>query len=175
MTIQDPEVQLIVSIAATLEKRYAKEKLHWRESPFRWMVVGLPPATKGKVAEKLVARWCTHKGFAVTKPGDSDADLMISGMRVEVKLSTLWEGGVFKFQQFRDQDYDYGICLGISPNDVQCWVIPKDVLLEVAPPQHGGRRGSDTRWLSFPASDPPAWLDHYGGRLSEVHKIIATW
>lgn len=175
MMIQNPEVQLVVSIAATLEKRYAKKKLHWRDSPFRWMAEGLPSRTKGKVAEELVARWCTHKGFAVTQTGDSEADLMISGKRVEVKLSMLWATGVFRFQQFRDQDYDYGICLGISPNDVQCWVIPKIVLLEEATPQHLGRRGTDTRWLSFPASDPPAWLDQYGGRLSEVYKIIGTW
>lgn len=172
--IQDPEVRFFVSTTAALKERHAKEKVQWRDSPFKWML-GLPPRTKGKIAEELVAHWCTHKGLVVTPSGDSEADLRISGKRVEVKLSMLWETGILRFQQFRDQDYDYGICLGISPGDVQCWVIPKEVLLEKATPQHLGRRGADTKWFWFPPSDPPYWLDDFGGRLSEAYEIISAW
>lgn len=173
--IHDPEVRQLVAIANTLRKEYQQEKLEWRESPFRWLVDGVPSRTKGKIGEELVARWCTHRGFRVSASGDSEADLIVAGRRVEVKLSTLWAHGVFTFQQFRNQDYDYGICLGVSPFDVRCWVVPKNVLLEEATPQHGGRRGVDTKWLSFPPDDPPPWLDDYGGRLEDVYDIISGW
>ena len=98
-----------------------------------------------------------------------------AGLRTEIKGSTLWESGEFRFQQIRNQEYDIVICLGISPLDVQCWVIPKDVLMEHPPGvvyQHGGQEGRDTAWLTVAPDNPPAWLREWGGRLSDAYRVL---
>lgn len=96
---------------------------------------------------------------------------------MEVKYSSLWtDNQQYRFQQIRDQDYDYCFCLGVSPFDVHAWFIPKDELMVDRPPapgpQHGGQAGRDTKWLAFPADDPPTWLATYGGTLADVYRLI---
>ena len=174
--IQDPEVRSLASSGQMLQGDYINPEQDrlWKDSPFDW-IRRLPSRRKGKVGEQLVAGWCAAKGLDVTASGDSDADRIIAGKRVEIKMSTLWENGIYKFQQLRDQDYAYVICLGISPFDAHCWVIPKAVVWARAPSQHGGSRGSDTRWLSFEAASPAAWLADYGGRLAQVWQILKQW
>jgi hypothetical protein len=41
-------------------------------------------------------------------------------------------------------------------------------------PQHGGAEGLDTKWLSFQADSPPAWLSPFGGTLNQVASLIAA-
>ena len=64
----------------------------------------------------------------------------------------------------------------MSPFDAHAWFIPKSELMTDKPPalvpQHGGRVGRDTKWLSFPAVSPPEWLEPYGGTLARVQKLI---
>ena len=177
--ILDPEVGLLASIAAALHDDYVKggEVDPWSDSPFKWIKTR-PSRQVGKIGEQLVAGWCAAKGFDVTRSGDSEADRVIEGKRVEIKFSTLWKSGVFKFQQLRNQNYEYAICLGLSPFDAQCWVISKDLLLWHVigvTPQHTGAGGSDTFWLSFQAAAPPDWLKECGGRFADVFDIISTW
>lgn len=177
--IQDPEVRLLSSIAAVLKEDYVEsgEENPWAGSPFEW-IKARPSRQVGKIGEQLVAGWCAAKGFDVTASGDSEADRVISGKRVEIKFSTLWKSGVFKFQQLRDQDYHYAICVGLSPFDAQCWAISKATLRQHVigkTPQHRGAAGTDTFWLSFPAVAPPRWLDQCGGRLAQVYRIISGW
>ena len=174
--IDDPEVRYLASLGQTLRGDYVnvEQDRQWKDSPFDW-IRRLPSRRKGKIGEQLVAGWCAAKGFDVTAAGDSEADRVIAGQRVEIKLSTLWENGIYKFQQLRDQRYAYVICLGLSPFDAQCWVIPKAEVWARTPPQHGGARGSDTRWLSFDAANPDGWLAEYGGRLAQVCDIVKRW
>ncbi len=176
--IRDPDVLMLASIAATLKSDYADDRHDpWEGSPFQWIRTR-PSRQVGKIGEQLVAGWCAAKGLDVAACPDSEADRLIAGRRVEIKMSTLWASGVYKFQQIRDQNYQFAICLGLSPFDAHCWVIPKRVLrrhvLEHTP-QHRGRRGTDTFWLSFRPQDPPAWLKRYGGRLAEAYAIMRTW
>ncbi|MDA8399734.1 MAG: hypothetical protein M0008_06755 [Actinomycetota bacterium] len=49
---------------------------------------------------------------------------------MEIKVSTLWQSGVYKFQQIRDQEYDYLLYLGVPPFDAHAWLLPKSVLFE---------------------------------------------
>jgi len=171
--ISDSDVQLLAAVAATLKQEYIREGAvdPWANSPFAW-IRSLKSRQIGKVGEQLVSGWCAAKGFDVTRSPDSDADRIIGDRRMEIKFSTLWESGIYNFQQLRDQNYEYAICLGISPFVVGCWVIPKGDLLERLPIQHGGVRGSDTRWLQFPASRPPPWLRHHGGTLAEAYEVL---
>lgn len=177
--IKDREVKTLAGLAAALKGDYVRTGADdpWAGSPFAWIRTR-PSRQVGKIGEQLVAGWCAAKGLDVTASGDSEADRVIAGRRVEIKFSTLWETGVYKFQQFRDQDYEYAICLGISPFDAQCWVISKALLLKHVighTPQHRGRGGTDTFWLSFEASVPPRWLAACGGSLAEAYSIMRKW
>ena len=127
--ITDPDVQLLAAIASTLRADYEKVDLSWEGSPFEW-VKTRPSRQVGKIAEDLVAGWLAAKGFNVSRCTDSDADRVIESKRVEIKSSTLWRNGQYKFQQIRDQNYDIAICLGISPFEAHCWVIEKSVLMD---------------------------------------------
>ena len=173
---RDSEFALLSEIAERLRSRYANDIAVWADSPFQWMKPIPSSSQIGKIAEQLVAHWCEAKGFLVARNPDREADLVVNGARVEVKYSSLWTAGVYKFQQIRDQNYDYCFCLGVSPFDVHAWYIPKAELMVDRPPdlrpQHGGQRGQDTRWLSVDVESPPHWLAPFGGTLSDVHKLI---
>ncbi len=177
--IVDPDVKMLACIAGTLKNDYVLEGAAnpWAGSPFAW-IRWRPSRQVGKIGEQLVAGWCAAKGLDVVATGDAQADRVIAGRRVEIKFSTLWASGVYKLQQIRDQNYDYALCLGISPFDAHCWVIPKEILRKHVighTPQHTGKKGTDTFWLSFQATDPPEWLRECGGRLADAYRILRTW
>lgn len=171
LQISDPEVQLLASIATALQSDVAPKVDPWLGSPFAWIRT-LPSRRVGMIGEQLVAGYFAAKNLDVVKSPDSEADRIIEGHRVEIKFSTLWEAGGYTFQQLRNQNYEYAVCLGVSPFDARCWVIPKAVILERAPPQHGGSAGRDTRWLRFPAVSPPDWMKEYGGSLREAYEVL---
>jgi len=178
-SISDPDVRMLAAIAATLKADYVHENSEdpWYGSPFAW-IRSCPSRQVGKIGEQLVAGWCAAKGLDVARCPDSQADRIIAEKRVEIKFSTLWRSGVYKFQQIRDQDYDYLICLGISPFDAHGWVVPKDILLKYVighTPQHTGKRGTDTFWLTIGPSNPPQWLQPYGGELARAYDVIRKW
>jgi len=146
--ISDPDVKLLATFAAELHADYVAEDDDWTCSPFGWIKTR-PSRQVGVIGEKLIAGFLAAKGFDVTRSPDSQADRLINGKRSEVKFSTLWKEGFYKFQQLRNQNYDFAVCLGISPFDAHCWVIPKSTVLEQwkkggIESQHGGRAGTDT-------------------------------
>ena len=172
----DSGVREIISIADNLRSKYRNYNSDWAESPFAW-IKDLPSRTRGKVAEELIEHWCTEQNFAVTPSPDSDADRIINGLRVEIKSSTLWKSGIYKFQQLRDQAYDVVICLGLSPHDVHCWVVSKQVIIEQwksgeIDSQHGGSQGTDTAWLEVNPNAPQTWLTPQDGRPVDAIEIL---
>ncbi len=174
--ITDPDVQMLATIAGTLKSDYIKDLKSdpWAESPFNW-IRQCPSRQRGKIGEQLLAGWCAAKGLDVTRSPDSEADRLIEGRRVEVKFSTRWETGIYKFQQIRDQKYEHLICLGICPFDAHCWVIPKNELRHAQAGltgQHMGRAGKDTAWLSFSPDSPPQWLNRFGGSLGKAFPVL---
>ncbi|MCD6303030.1 MAG: hypothetical protein J7M15_05855 [Anaerolineae bacterium] len=175
--IRDPDVRMLASIAEALRGDYVnrEQEAQWAGSPFDW-IRKTSSRRKGKIGEQLVAGWCAAKGFSVSASGDSEADRVIVGFRTEIKLSTLWGNGGFKYQQIRDQEYDIAICLGIMPFDARCWILPKKVLYENVighTLQHMGRYGSDTFWIAVENPDRlPRWMSPYGGRLSEAFAVL---
>lgn len=165
--ILDPEVRHLAKIATVIRKEYLREDNSWTNSPFAWIRTR-PSGQVGKIGEQLIAGWCAGKGLEVVKCRDAEADPVIAGHRMEVKFSTLWKSGLYVFQQLRNQNYEYVICLGIAPFEAHCWVIPKDSALEHATPQHTGKEGEETFWLHIPADNPPDWLSPYGGTLTQA-------
>ena len=129
--LHDPDVEGMVRIAENLHNsEYSISDLDWKDSPFAWIKDLSSSRTRGKVGEQLVERWCIAQNFDVRPSPDSEADRIINRLRVEIKFSTLWKNGTYTFQQLRDQSYDIIICLGISPYDVHCWVLSKELVLE---------------------------------------------
>lgn len=135
----------------------------WVGTRYGWLRQ-LSSRRRGKAGEVLFENWARSLGLMVGRTGDSQADRKVGDCRVEVKLSTLWENETFCFQQIRDQDYAHAVLLGVTPERVSIWVVPKAVLWRHAQGQHGGATGTDTRWLQFDAAKPPRWLSRYGGQ-----------
>ncbi|MGD0708064.1 MAG: hypothetical protein ABSA51_06375 [Anaerolineaceae bacterium] len=157
-------------IKGDLEADYAA----WAGSPFEW-VLKLPPGSKGKLGKHLIYQWCALKGQSVDRCLDSEADMQVNGHRVEIKFSTLWETGIYKFQQIRDQNYEYSICLGISPHQAHCWVVSKAILRQYVighMGQHTGSGGRETAWFSVDPNNPPEWLAPCGGTLEQAYAVL---
>src|SRR3990172_12897960 len=121
------EFELLATAANFVREEFEKNTDVWAGSPFEW-VLTLPSASKGRLGKRLVYQWCAVKGLSIDSSPDSEADMLINNHRVEIKFSTLWKVGVYKFQQIRDQNYEYSVCLGISPSNAHCWVISKAIL-----------------------------------------------
>ena len=177
-SIRDPEVVILATYSQTQEPDYrsASDKA-WMGSPFGWIRIK-PSRQRGKIGEDLIAGYLACKGFDVCRSPDVDADRIVGGKRAEIKMSMLWETGIYKFQQMRDQDYDFAICLGISPFDAHCWVLPKAVVIERwqagdIQSQHRGREGKDTAWISVRPVKEPDWINPWGGRLTDAVRLIS--
>src|SRR5574339_707323 len=158
--IVSPEFELLASAAKFIKQEFMKNESIWSESPFQW-VLTLPSASKGKLGKRLIYQLCALKGLSIDSSPDSQADMMINGHRVEIKFSTLWESGIYKFQQVRDQNYEYAVCLGISPLEAHCWVISKKILRQYVighMGQHTGSTGLETAWFAVNPQSPPNWL-----------------
>ena len=171
-------MRLLAHYSNIVRGDYEDSDEEWRNSPFQWIRILRSSRQKGTIGEKLVSGYLAAKGFDIVRSPDSEADRVINGSRAEIKFSTLWKNGSYKFQQLRDQNYKFAICLGLSPFDAHCWVLPKSVVLEQwksggITSQHGGRAGQDTAWLSVKPSAVTEWLHDYGGTLSEAIPLIA--
>lgn len=173
--ITNPRVRRLAVLSEMLAAEEPEEIGEWDASPFGWLR-RLPSRSMGARGERLVSAWCESLGYSVRPTGDSEADRMIEGRRVEIKLSTRWSDGRFVFQQIRDQRYDFMICVGLHPFDAAIWIIPKDVLMsepEGVRPQHAGRAGRDTWWLNVSATEPYAWMHEWGGSLARAETVLA--
>jgi len=160
---------MLAAISGTVSADYAQAGEPWMGSPFAWIRLH-SSRRRGKIGEQLVSGFLAAKGFGVGPASGSSADRLVNGCRVEIKFSTLWETGVYKFQQIRDQDYQVLICLGVSPFDAHCWAILKTALVRPLAGfagQHTGSAGKDTAWLSVNPATGHDWLSPYGGRLRD--------
>lgn len=175
MSLDDPQEARFANIAEEIHQSYrGGDDGEWADSPFAW-IRSMPSRTVGAIGEKLVSAWCLELGLDVVRSPDSEADRLISGNRVEIKFSTRWQNGEYRFQQIRDQDYEFLFALGLSPFAVHAWLIPKEVLLEHVigrMGQHTGAGASDTDWLAVRVGDEPDWLQPCGGDLSAASEVL---
>lgn len=172
----DRDVKLLAEYSGDLQGKYKEDDEDWKGSPFAWIRCR-PSRQKGTIGEKLITCYLKAKGFDVEPSPDSDADRMINQKRVEIKSSMLWKGGFYKFQQLRNQNYCFVICLGISPFDAHCWVLPKNLIMKQwriggIQSQHGGQAGRDTAWLQVDPGNVQNWLRKWGGSLSEAASVV---
>jgi hypothetical protein len=170
------EFELMAIAANFIRSEFESNSSPWTGSPFEWILT-LPSGSKGALGKRLVYQWCALKNLSVDRSPDSDADMTVNGHRVEVKFSTLWKSGIYKFQQIRDQNYEYGIFLGVSPFQAHCWVVSKEILQEHVIGhlgQHTGASGQETAWLPVNPNNPPEWLNSCGGTLEQAYAVLIS-
>ena len=168
------EFRFLASIANHIKEDFKVPDDPWAESDIVW-IKNLAPGSKGRLGVNLIRAWCGAKGLSVDFSGDPEADLLINSHRVEIKFSTLWKSGIYKFQQLRDQNYAFAVCLGVSPFDAHCWVISKEILLQNVighTPQHTGASGTETFWFSVIPDEPQDWLQECGGTLDQAFGVL---
>jgi hypothetical protein len=168
------DFSLLASIATYIRNDLEVEDTLWKGSPFAW-IINLPAGSKGKLGKQLISSWCAAKGLAVDTCKDPGADMLINGHRVEIKFSTLWKSGIYKFQQIRDQNYEYAVCLGVSPFEAHCWAISKSLLKKHVighMGQHTGIAGKETSWITVIPNEPPDWLKTCGGTLDQAFIVL---
>lgn len=168
------DFQLLATAANYIKNDLVNENSDWNKSPFKW-VLTIPAGSKGKLGKHLIFQWCALKGLPVDRNTNSEADMQINHHKVEVKFSTLWKSGIYKFQQIRDQDYEFCVFLGISPTEAHCWVVKKSLLIRYVIGhlgQHTGASGTDTAWISIDPNNPPDWIIPCGGNLESAFRVI---
>lgn len=141
----------------------------WENSPFAW-IRQQPSRRVGAIGEAFARKLLAQNGVLVTSPTSSEHDMITDGVRTEVKFSTLWETGRYKFQQIRDQAYDGALLLGLSPHQAHAWYVPKTVLMQAWAAgqlvgQHGGSGAKETAWIDVHPDAVSAWLAPYGPTL----------
>jgi hypothetical protein len=168
------DFKLLATASSYIRSDFEEGYKGWVNSPFEW-ILHLPAGSKGRLGKLLVYQWCALKGLAVDRCTDSEADMLINGHRVEVKFSTLWKSGIYKFQQIRDQNYEYSVCLGISPFEAHCWVLSKTILKRYVIGhlgQHTGSVGKETAWITVDPNTPPEWIAQFGGTLDNAFLVL---
>ena len=177
MPIISPDFNLLATAANYIRDDLEADYDVWKGSPFEW-ILKLPAGSKGKLGKHLIFQWCALKGLSVDRSPDSEADMLINGHRVEIKFSTLWRRvGTYTFQQIRDQNYEYSVCLGVSPFEAHCWIISKVILKKYVighMGQHTGSSGQETAWFSVDPLHPPEWLAQYGGTLEQAFVVLKS-
>lgn len=140
----------------------------WAGSRYAYLRT-LQSRRRGAAGEALVENLLRSLGYQVARTKDTHADRKVTGTggetRIEIKFSTEWEGGWYRWSQFRDQDYDWVVLVGISPHAARIWVIPKDVVLAHAEGQHSGADATETFWMAVDVNNIPEWMNEWGGDL----------
>lgn len=172
--------QQLVQHASALEADYNTDDAEetWEGSPFSWIRI-LPPRTKGAIGLRLAESIFVNAGAHAVRTGNL---LSVGQSLVAVRSSLEWSVGGFKFEQFKDTNYDHMFCLGLRPNAAYAWLIPKvDIVSdgnwqdrENLTGQHRGHAAVDTYWLSIDPDNVPTWLQVYGGTIAAVESRIAA-
>ena len=162
------EFLMLAATASYIQKDLEEISDLWKGSPFEW-VLQLPARKKGKLGRQLILPWLASKGIIVEPTKDSSETLLIKGNLVATKFSTMWTKGFYRFQQIRNEGYDYVICLGISPFEAHCWIFSREHAIENATQQH---KGAKEYWMHIDPKNPPPWTQGCGGTLNEAYEII---
>lgn len=166
----EDDLDFLTQVLQVLEEDYPGTRA-WDESPFKW-VLAQPPATKGSIARQLIIEWANLHGlFPKQVSIDNQLYLDLDGILIQIKFSTQWDNGYYRFQQIRERDYDYCLCFGLAPFDMNAWLIPKSILdtrVIGTRGQHTGSGSGETWWLEIAPGNPESWLDECGGQLNDV-------
>ena len=132
----------------------------------------LRPSTKGAISKKLLSEFLTRKGCTIQPSDNRGYDRMVNQYKCAIKFSTLWNDGKYVFQQIKDTNWDYILCLGLSPHKAHFWYARRDIFTFLAG-QHTGSKAQDTKWISImPDGINPYQNYLFGGELSEGIRLF---
>jgi len=161
------------SVGGSLTQAAKDNNKNWDKSPFGWLR-SLSPRARGLIFEEIVGKTLKDLGFSVDPRTGVENDLVVNGVKAEIKMSFLWSRNNkkskphFVWSQIRNQDYQVLLLFGIAPDNVYLWSVPKKVALEHALPQHGGSGSKETWWIYEVYPDNiPDWLRPWGGVLDD--------
>jgi hypothetical protein len=173
--------QSLSDFAIQLENEYLDDDgaEMWEGSPFAW-IRDNKPATIGAIGRRLARSVFQEAGI---QSEFSRYTLIAGNATIAIKFSMEWTGGGFIFEQIKDNNYDYILCLGIRPDAAHGWLIPKHEVIENGTwqtrdglrSQHTGSTGQETAWLNVNPDNPPEWMSPYGGEISEAELRIAQF
>lgn len=169
------DLDFMIGTLEILEAEYQPDS-SWDESPYGWLL-GQPSGTKGAIARKLVTQWASRyetylKGCAL----DNQRFLRSDDVIYQVKSSTMWKTGKYRFQQFRKGPYDHVVLLGLAPHGINIWVVPAEVIethVIGSNGQHTGVGASETDWYEVDPNWVPHWLDEWGGTPEAAGRILS--
>lgn len=172
----DDEINYMAEVLSQLESKSARSR-DWDDSPFKWILTQ-PSATKGSVGRQLAKALGTFHGLRLDQiVKDNQYYLEFGEVLIQVKFSTMWDTGVYRFQQIRDHDYDFCLALGLAPFHMNAWLIPKEILdthVIGTQGQHTGATSSETWWFEVTPQNPQRWIAECGGQLSEVGHMLRS-
>ena len=110
---------------------------------------------KGCIGEALVANV-----LKAEKSGEYEYDLVKDEKKIEVKLSCLNETLKYKWLNIRTRDsYTHLALVGIEPNNINLFLVPKDKVINLSPLAGGKRTESDITYLQ--SNRKVDWLEKY--------------
>ena len=122
----------------------------------------MPSGTKGRYGRYIINQSATEAGFTVSTPPQTDKgkyNLIINGLRVSIRTSFEGQGGEWFFQQIRDPgNYDYVCWIGMSPNDLTCFVLRSNEVEELIKTEEIVQQHSrDRLWCIIDVGRIPDW------------------
>jgi hypothetical protein len=182
MTSKEPGLAALETISEKLKPTYDNdEDAEWSGHSLQWIRTK-PSARIGKIGRLFVKAICENSGLQAKTKGYSlvvadKRPLVVAGKEIQVRFSTGWSGGGFKFEQLRYESYLAVFCLGITPKRAYGWVIPKNIIFDTKgvllkkpalTTQHKGKGGSDTAWINVDVQSIPPWMEDHGGSLADA-------
>lgn len=151
--------------AAAVEVHHAGDADPWSGSPYAWLKQ-ISSTRRFKAAESVLESLLVGAGFAMTPRTAHGHAWIVEGSRVALKFSTLWNSGVYTFQQVLPGNFDVMVLFGVSPDAPHLWIAEKSALLAAV-------GSSATPWLTVDPATPPKVLDGRGGSVAEFYDATA--
>jgi hypothetical protein len=162
------EIERYAALIEPLRASARSEDPAWNGTPFDWVRRLPSPRRRGAIGEALLAAILVEAGVTIERSPDPESDRLVGGIASEIKCAFRCERGRYTFMQIRPTHaFERLLLLGISPDRLDLYDLPRDVAIAAARRQHLGASGSgETLLLAFPADTPPASFAEYGGELS---------
>lgn len=143
-------------IGLVLEKKYPKIKDMFVGKKNEW-IKRHSNVMKGKIGEEMVMSYIGAKKSKVLY----EYDLVLDDKNIEVKLSCLNETGYFKWLNIRIDDNYTHICLiGIYPEKIEMFLVPKEELEDHLKVSARGKRG-DGKIMYIGLKPKDIWLEDF--------------
>ena len=152
-----------------------EKRRDWINSDFSLVKDILNPRIRGEAMIALALKFIRKSEYPMDPDSkhNSTQTAKINKKLIQIKTSSLWRGGFYKFQQIRRTDkFDLLFCFGISPGNVHCWIIERYLIIndigfwedfEGLENQHANEE--TTRWLKVNPKNVADSLKPWGGEL----------